>query len=116
MHEEQEEAFYCMICDQMSNSMSKRALTNCSHEFCLNCIIQHLRQSPYKSKETTSKNQCPVCQDPIKTIHEETTKNSSLFEKEKKIKIKYCNVIFFLNVSIWSVDDPVKTLAELFQL
>ena len=93
----------CLVCDQpLPIDVTARCLTDCSHEFCLSCLCQHL---------APNKNQCPGCHVQVKRV-------TQLREADapRAAFVRFRNTVYVLNVSIWAVDDPANVLASLFNL
>lgn len=60
--EELQEEMFCAICLETHKKISM-LITNCNHEFCKNCICEHL---DYASKNSVPK--CPMCRTKITTL------------------------------------------------
>ncbi|TMW62677.1 hypothetical protein Poli38472_005295 [Pythium oligandrum] len=107
----------CVLCEKpLPTPAGERGLTDCAHEFCLRCLCQQL---------SVRRNLCPVCDKKVKTVHQleadEEEGNASndktaSTSKPAPASIRFCNAIYVLHVSIWSVEDPARVLADLFHL
>lgn len=95
----------CLVCDKaLPADPTARCLTDCSHEFCLACLCRVL---------TTLKNRCPGCHVQVKQVTQLQPQSPAT---PPPATVRFCNAIYTLNVSIWAVKDPAKTLASLFHL
>jgi hypothetical protein len=99
----------CALCDAPLSTTRDRGLTDCAHEFCLACICRQL---------TDFRNLCPVCGRKVKTVHQLQPESDTATQDAgaAPASVRFNNAIYVLNVSIWSVDDPARVLAELFHL
>lgn len=92
----------CQICCRTIQSLKDMCRTDCNHMFCQSCICKKLSRD---------KNLCPACDSVVRVV---TTQADEL--NIQPTKIKFCNVIYILHVSIWFVEDPSSLLADLFDL
>jgi hypothetical protein len=98
---------FCVLCEKKMTLKTQRCITDCVHEFCLSCLCRDLSER---------KNHCPICYSTIKMIHQLDFKSQKTQQEAPPASIKFCNATYILHVSIWSVEDPAKVLADLFQL
>ncbi|KAG7377262.1 hypothetical protein PHYPSEUDO_011952 [Phytophthora pseudosyringae] len=101
-----DELLLCLVCDRpLPADPTARCLTDCSHEFCLSCLCRHL---------AAIKNRCPGCHAPVKRVTQLLPPGQE--DVPRPAFVRFCNAVYALNVSIWTVDDPARVLASLFNL
>ncbi|KAJ0409103.1 hypothetical protein P43SY_002237 [Pythium insidiosum] len=99
----------CVLCDRPLATQPERCLTDCAHEFCLACVCREL---------TERRNACPICGARVRTVHQLQPEGdaSTAAAAPAPASIRFNNAVYVLHVSIWSVEDPARKLAELFDL
>ncbi|GLE00413.1 hypothetical protein PINS_up009170 [Pythium insidiosum] len=104
-------AMLCVLCDRALETQAERCITDCAHEFCLACICREL---------TERRNACPICAARVKTVHQleqsDGGRDAPTAVAGAPASIRFNNAVYVLHVSIWSVEDPARKLAELFDL
>ncbi|OQR96315.1 hypothetical protein ACHHYP_16100 [Achlya hypogyna] len=96
----------CATCAKSLEGNPEQCVTDCGHVFCVACVCRQLGHS---------KNRCGVCQAVVRLVRQMDPHGQDA-TREKPCSVKFANTTYVLYVSIWSVQDPTATLANLFDL
>lgn len=88
----------CSICTQAPISIGELTLTECGHQYCFHCILEHIEFQTNNGSEPL----CPDCRHPIskyrlfKVLLKSTSKKKIRFHTKEKIDDIYSNYDFHL--------------------